>query len=98
MSNDGTLHTSNLESNNKNKFKPTRQVIRFKLRSLILGRYSTNVKRRQSRFNFLPAQPKAKWYLEEGLNLTQHTLAFASMLATELSRLVDHSFTKSKGQ
>ena len=55
----------------------------------------TDTKRRQI-FHFLPAQPKAKWYLEEGLNLTQHTLAFASMLATELSRLVDHSFTKNK--
>ena len=55
----------------------------------------TDTKRRQI-FHFLPAQPKAKWYLEEGMNLTQHTLAFASMLATELSRLVDHSFTKNK--
>lgn len=45
---------------------------------------------------YLPAQPKARWYLEDGLNLTQHTLALASMLATELSKLVDHSFTRER--
>lgn len=46
----------------------------------------------------LPAQPKARWYLEVGLNLTQQTLALASMLATELSRLVDHNFTETQKQ
>lgn len=45
---------------------------------------------------YLPAQPKARWYLEDGLNFTQHTLALASMLATELSKLVDHSFTRER--
>lgn len=44
----------------------------------------------------VPAQPKARWYLDDGLNLTQHTFALASILATELSRLVDHSFTNEK--
>lgn len=44
----------------------------------------------------LPAQPKARWYLEVGLNFTQQTLALASMLATELSRLVDHNFTETQ--
>lgn len=46
----------------------------------------------------LPAQPKARWYLEVGLNFTQQTLALASMLATELSRLVDHNFTETQKQ
>lgn len=46
----------------------------------------------------VPAQPKARWYLEVGLNLTQQTLALASMLATELSRLVDHNFTETQKQ
>lgn len=50
----------------------------------------------QKRHFHLPAQPKARWYLDDGLNLTQHTFALASMLATELSRLVDHNFTKER--
>lgn len=44
----------------------------------------------------VPAQPKARWYLEVGLNFTQQTLALASMLATELSRLVDHNLTETQ--
>lgn len=48
----------------------------------------------KSLISISPAQPKARWYLEVGLNLTQQTLALASMLATELSRLVDHNLTE----
>ena len=42
----------------------------------------------------IPAEPKDKWYLLSGLNLTQHTLALASKQATECSMSVDHNLTE----
>ena len=42
---------------------------------------------------FLPADPKARWYLLSGLNFTQHTLALASIQDTECSMPVDHNLT-----
>lgn len=42
----------------------------------------------------LPAEPKARLYILEGLNLTQQTLAFASIQVTEFSLFVDHILTK----
>lgn len=67
---------------------------RFRVNWKVL-RFEQEVKKnyRLIQMNYAPAHPKARWYREDGLNLTQHTLAFASMLATELSRLVDHNLT-----
>ena len=43
-----------------------------------------------------PAEPKAIWYFVAGLNLTQHTFALASNVATECSIFVAHSFTRNE--